>query len=78
MLHMTVSTTDVYPQQFVLKLITPLYERIGFDERPDDSHLDHLARNKVVVWACGMGHPDCVSKAVSMFGRWMDDPDNAR
>ncbi|KAF0311370.1 Aminopeptidase N [Amphibalanus amphitrite] len=64
-------------QKFVLKLIGPLYDRIGFEERPSDSHIDHLTRNHVVVWACSMGHPDCISKAVSMFKRWMEDPDNA-
>ncbi|XP_043210449.1 aminopeptidase N-like [Amphibalanus amphitrite] len=64
-------------QKFVLKLIGPLYARIGFEERPSDSHIDHLTRNHVVVWACSMGHPDCISKAVNMFKRWMEDPDNA-
>ncbi|XP_043210450.1 aminopeptidase N-like [Amphibalanus amphitrite] len=64
-------------QKFVLKLIGPLYDRIGFEERPSDSHIDHLTRNHVVVWACSMGHPDCISKAVNMFKRWMEDPDNA-
>ena len=65
-------------QRFVLKLIQPLYERLGFDERPTDSHVDHGTRYSVIAWACSMGHKDCLKKSVDKFKQWMADPENPR
>ena len=61
-----------------MKLIKPLYERLGFDERATDSHVDHDTRNSLISWACEMGHPDCLSKSVQKFRQWMADPENPR
>ena len=66
------------PQRFVLKLIRPLYERLGFDERPTDSHLDHDTRGSLIHWACEMGHADCLKKSVEKFRAWMAEPENPR
>ncbi|XP_037077487.1 aminopeptidase N-like isoform X2 [Pollicipes pollicipes] len=64
-------------QRFVLKLIEPLYARIGFDEGPGDSHLDHLTRSSLLTWACGMGHAECRRSAVQKFQQWMANPADA-
>jgi len=65
-------------KRFILKLISSLYERVGFDESADDSHLDHFTRVNVLNWACAVDHPDCVRKSVDKFKQWMDDPENDR
>ncbi|XP_037093237.1 aminopeptidase N-like [Pollicipes pollicipes] len=63
-------------KRFALKMIQPLYDRVGFEERPDDSHLDQFSRINVLNWACALGHKDCVRQSVDKFEQWMADPDN--
>ena len=65
-------------QRFILQLIQPLYERVGFEERLEDAHLDHFSRVNLLNWACSMGHKDCVQRSVDQFKRWMAEPDNDR
>ena len=55
-----------------------MYERVGFEERPDDAHLDQFSRLNVLKWACSMGHKDCVRRSVDKFSQWMADPENDR
>ena len=32
----------------MLRLVNPIYKKLGFDRRPDDTHLDILLRKKAV------------------------------
>ena len=59
-------------------LITPIYNRVGFDEREDDEHLDVLMRSMVVSWACNVVKmSECSNKALGQWKTWMqkEDPD---
>jgi len=67
-------------KKYMLKLITPLYNRLGSTAQKSDEHLDILLRKKVVSWACKVEHPECVYQAIAKFDEWMErgnpDQDN--
>jgi len=65
-------------KRYMLRLIDPIYTKLGFTEKPEDSHLDILLRKKAVSWACSMGNLDCLDQARSKFSSWMGmvEPDD--
>ena len=64
----------------MLHLVEPLYIKLGFNPRADDSHLDIKLRARVVSWACSMGNKECLDKAGQNFAEWvgMVQPDAER
>jgi aminopeptidase N len=58
-------------KSYMLKLLAPIYQKLGFQGKSDDQHLDILLRKKIVSWACSMGHEDCVDKVTTTFKNWM-------
>ena len=52
-------------------LISPIFNRVGFESRGSDTHLDLFLRTEVIAWACSLEIPECVEKATSSFERWM-------
>jgi len=57
---------------YMLRLLAPIYQRVGFHPKPEDQHLDVLLRKVVAKWACKAGHEECQAKAVAKFRNWMD------
>lgn len=71
------SITKIYLfKNYVLKILSPLYDSLGFVSRSSDSHLTGKLRRKVVESCCSMGHKDCITKAIDSYHRWMSDPQN--
>jgi len=64
-------------KKYMLKLVTPLYNRLGSTAKDTDEHLDILLRRRVVSWACKVDHTECVEQATENFNEWMErgDPD---
>ena len=58
-------------QKYLIDLITPIYNKLGWDEKKSDSWLDRLLRTSVLSFACQRGLPDCVNKAKSYYADWM-------
>jgi len=58
-------------KRYMLNLVSPLYRKLGFNPRAEDSHLDIKLRAQVVSWACSMGHTDCLYTAGQNFNSWM-------
>ena len=67
-----------HTQGYLLNLLEPLYQSIGFQDSVADPHLDQFKRVKMLKWACKLGHEDCVSQSVSLFKQWMMNPQNKR
>ena len=61
-------------QEYVSRIMSPLYRSLGFLHRNSDSHLTGKLRRKVVERLCSMGHKECVSKAIMSYSQWMADP----
>ncbi|XP_063587806.1 aminopeptidase N-like [Penaeus indicus] len=63
-------------KNYLLDILIPLYESVGFEENPDDGLLDRYKRAKAVVWACALGHQHCLDSASALYHAWMANPDN--
>ncbi|XP_027211487.2 aminopeptidase N [Penaeus vannamei] len=63
-------------KNYLLDILVPLYESVGFEENPDDGLLDQYKRGKAVAWACGLGHQHCLDSASALYRTWMANPDN--
>ena len=66
-----------YSCRYTLKLVDPLYQKLGFLPRDTDTHLDTKLRSKAISWACSMGNQECKDQAAKTFKQWMyaDNPD---
>ena len=61
-----------------LESFAGLYNKVGFEEKEDDEHLDVLMRSMVVSWACNVVQmSECSDKALAQWKTWMqkEDPD---
>ncbi|XP_063887388.1 aminopeptidase N-like [Scylla paramamosain] len=63
-------------KNFLLHLLEPQYESIGFRDSLTDPHLVQHKRVKILSWACKLGHEDCVNQSVGLFNQWMMNPLN--
>jgi aminopeptidase N len=61
---------------YMLEFITQMYEKVGFDERNDEGHLDKLNREMFLQWACKLNIPECKTKSVNQFKAWRNDTSN--
>ncbi|XP_037803061.1 LOW QUALITY PROTEIN: aminopeptidase N-like [Penaeus monodon] len=52
---------------YLLDLITPLYDDVGFEDDLSGLHLDQYKRALALSWACHLGHPQCVAESVRQF-----------
>jgi len=79
-LNKMLKTSEAYGdfKRYMLDLIDPIYTKLGFSARPEDTHLDIKLRKKAISWACSMGNKDCLTKARETFGDWMGmvEPDS--
>ncbi|XP_017792513.1 PREDICTED: uncharacterized protein LOC108574433 [Habropoda laboriosa] len=64
-------TYDLF-KEFVLTLIQPIYEEIGYLDRPSDDRLTILLRGELNKWACNYGHKQCVDIFFEKFWQWRD------
>lgn len=65
-------------QTYLLDLLIPLYESVGFDDNLNDPHLDQYKRVKALSWACNLGYQDCVDNSQNLFNTWVQNPSNTR
>ncbi len=54
--------------------LTPVYNEIGHETRPDDDDLTVFLRGVIVNWACKMGVDECKAKTVEDFEKWFMQP----
>ncbi|XP_018019816.1 aminopeptidase N [Hyalella azteca] len=61
-------------KHYLLDLLVPLYNSVGFDDNPDDPQLEQIKRVLAVDWACHLEYEDCVSRSVDLYNQWMASP----
>lgn len=59
--------------QYVLKLLSKMYAKVGFNDRNDDEHLDKLNQEMILQWACKLNKAECIKKSVDLFAAWSKD-----
>ncbi|XP_071548249.1 aminopeptidase N-like isoform X2 [Panulirus ornatus] len=64
-------------KNYLLDILVPLYDSVGFEDSVSDPLLDQYKRQKALSWACELDHPDCLYKAASFYNHWMSNPDNS-
>ncbi|XP_042215813.1 aminopeptidase N-like isoform X2 [Homarus americanus] len=63
-------------KDYLLSIIVPMYDKLGFEEEPGEDQLAQKLRTDVITWACNLGHLDCRNKSLAIFRRWMADPES--
>ena len=63
-------------QSYMISLVTPYYNYVGFDETKSDPQLTIYSRTDAMSWACRLQIEDCVEKAVAKYAEQMSDPDD--
>ncbi|KAI5698987.1 hypothetical protein M8J75_014843 [Diaphorina citri] len=61
-------------KKYLLHIIRPMYESIGFDGSPKDDQMTVYKRVDVLNRACILGLKDCVQKALSKYQNWISNP----
>jgi len=59
--------------KYVLSLLSKIYEKVGFVDRDDDTHLDKLNREIILQWACKLNKAECIKKSVDLFAAWRNN-----
>lgn len=67
-----------HTQSYLLSLLEPLYNSVGFDDPKDDPQLDHYKRTLATSWVCQLNLKDCVNNSVTLFQQWMSDPNSGK
>uniref|UniRef100_A0A8D8FLW3 Aminopeptidase N n=4 Tax=Culex pipiens TaxID=7175 RepID=A0A8D8FLW3_CULPI len=49
------------------------FEQLGFEDRPEDDHLQMMHRERIVGLACKFGIDKCSVRAQTLYRRWMTD-----
>ncbi|XP_063244276.1 glutamyl aminopeptidase-like isoform X1 [Bacillus rossius redtenbacheri] len=75
-LRSMLSGTTAYPKlrKYVRHLIHDIYNEVGWEVTPDESHLKKLLRVKVLSLACAYGLPEGLAEAGRRFAAWVSDP----
>lgn len=58
---------------FIKYILKPTYDEVGFEDKPEDSHIYLKHRANVIALACDFNHDRCVNKAQFLFRDWMAD-----
>ena len=60
---------------YLIGALQPLYERLGFEEQPDDSFLDEKLRIVMFGLLCRLDHKECNEFSLYLLNEWMSIPD---
>jgi len=61
-------------QAYMLNELQPLYDRLGFEERPNEDFLDEKLRIKMLAALCRLGHNECSQSSSNLLEEWMSMP----
>jgi len=59
---------------YLIGALQPLYERLGFEEQPDDSFLDEKLRIVMFQLLCRLDHKECNDYSLYLLNEWMSLP----
>ncbi|XP_068081869.1 uncharacterized protein [Anabrus simplex] len=52
---------------FALRLLSPYYERVGFEYHEEEDHLRSIVRPELLFWACLLGHMPCMRASYGLL-----------
>jgi len=62
-------------KHYLLDTLQPLYDRLGFDEKPGEIFLDEKLRILMLEFICRLDHVECNQYSVYLMDQWMSVPD---
>ncbi|XP_071824973.1 aminopeptidase N-like isoform X3 [Apostichopus japonicus] len=65
-------------EKYMLCQINTLYTAVGFEDDPNDAHLDQYNRINAVDTACYYGNEDCLANATREYNEYMSDDINEK
>lgn len=54
-------------------ILKPIYEKMGFDELPNESHNELRHRERILKQACFFNLDRCTNRAQMLYREWMRD-----
>lgn len=60
-------------KSFSLRLIAPLVDKIGYEDRPDDDFPTMMLRRISNHWACHFGYRNCWNNATKQLEAYLED-----
>ncbi|XP_015127586.1 putative aminopeptidase-2 [Diachasma alloeum] len=57
-------------KKHIQKILSPIYEKLSFNEPKPDTHYNKLLRRYVINWACAFDLKDCISNSTKLFANW--------
>ncbi|CAF0929907.1 unnamed protein product, partial [Brachionus calyciflorus] len=68
-----VESSEIYGEfrSYILKLIEPIYKKIGWLDTNEDSWLNKKLRSLIISLACRLDYEDCVEKSIKSYKEWM-------
>ena len=63
-------------KQFTIGILSPIYDRLTFFEKPGDDSLTARLRSEAVKWACNWKMEDCVNNSLVAYQNWMARPND--
>ncbi|KAM7313766.1 aminopeptidase N [Ixodes scapularis] len=72
-----INTMAELGRAFVIRLITPIYTALNWEEMPSDNVLRTLLRRDIYALACKYDYPPCVQGALALFKAFKDNPGTA-
>ncbi|XP_050580172.1 putative aminopeptidase-2 isoform X1 [Bombus affinis] len=59
--------------RYLSSLLTPVYNKLGFEDKENDDHVTLLFRSHIRKWACQVNIANCKSRALSYFNSWANN-----
>ncbi|KAF5289207.1 hypothetical protein FQR65_LT00093 [Abscondita terminalis] len=64
-----------YTKKLDIFLVRGVYNYLGFDAKPQDTHLDKITRANAITWLCNLGSSNCLNKSLVKLRNWVNDDD---
>ncbi|KAF5289206.1 hypothetical protein FQR65_LT00092 [Abscondita terminalis] len=62
-----------YFQKHVIGILQNTYDRLTFNEKQDETHVEKKLRADVLYWLCKVGHEECRNKCLNAFRAWKEN-----
>ncbi len=63
-------------QEYLIRLVKPIYNRIGWVDKKEDSMKERSLRFQILNYACEIGLDNCIQVSKKLFNTWMESKDN--
>lgn len=61
----------------MIGIMTPMYDRVTFFQRPGEDLLTNRLRSEAVKWTCQWNQPDCLNNSLTIYKTWMKQPNDS-